>query len=360
MEDMLLDGLFIPLTTPFYPDGAPNLRKLEHNVRRYSLTPAAGLCLLGGPGEQSMLSEGEASEMLRVAAQECAPQKVLLAGVGRPSVRETLHLVEAAAKARFDAVIVEASLELLTSRQHPRWTTELLTYFRTVADRSALPVIAGSRLGYALSLEVLEELAYHGQIIGTVELEADPERIAAIREATSFVRREVTVTPVFTAVTERMRVHHAAGSSASSSGEAYVSAESLSAGAAVATAPPKPALKTRTKAVGFQVVAARGLEMRRSLAAGAAAVMPPLAASVPQSCYEVVAAWKDGDPALAEEKQLRLTRAAQRMEEALGVAGLKFGCDLNGYFGGAPRLPRLRLTGDERLELEAMLKPLRG
>ena len=100
--------------------------------------------------------------------------------------------------------------------------------------------------------------------------------------------------------------------------------------------------------------------MLRSLQAGAAAVMPALAASVPQSCYEVVAAWKDGDPALAEEKQHRLTRAAQRMEEALGVAGIKFGCDVNGYFGGQPRLPGLPINGEERLELEAMLRPLRG
>ena len=35
---------------------------------------------------------------------------------------------------------------------------------------------------------------------------------------------------------------------------------------------------------------------------------------------------------------------AERVEEELGVAGIKFGCDLNGYFGGRPRLPLLPLT----------------
>ncbi len=355
---MLLDGLFVPLTTPFYPDGTLNARKLEHNVRRYSLTPAAGMCVLGDTGEQPMLSETEASEVMRIAAGECAPQKVLLAGVGRPSVLQTLRLTEAAAQASYDAVVVEASLELLTGKQHPRWTTELLTYFRTVADRSALPVVVGSRLGHALSPEVLEELAHHPQIIGALELEADPDRIEGVLGRNSFVRRDVTVTPVFAAVTKRM--HQAAGSSGSSK-DAYITAESLSGGgAAIAAAPPKPALKTRTKTIGFQVIAARGVDLLRSLQAGVSAVMPPLAASVPQSCYEVVAAWKDGDPALAEEKQARLTRAAQRIDEGLGVAGIKFGCDLNGYFGGQPRLPRLPLNADERNEIEAILKPLRG
>lgn len=354
---MLLDGLFVPLTTPFYPNGTLNARKLEHNVRRYSLTPASGLCVLGDTGEQSMLSESEAAEVLRVAAQECAPHKVLLAGIGRPSVLETLHLADAAAEAKYDAVVVQASLQMLTGRQHPRSTTELLTYFRTVADRSALPIVLGSHLGHALSLEMLEDLAHHPHIVGAIELDADPERIAAILARTSFVRREATVTPVFAAVTERMQAQQAIGFVK----DAYITAESLSGGgAALATAPPKPALKTRPKIVGFQIIAAPGVDMLRSLQAGAAAVMPPLAASVPQSCYEVVAAWKDGDPALAEEKQARLTQAAQRIEEGLGVAGIKFGCDLNGYFGGQPRLPRLPLTGEERLEIEAILKPLRG
>lgn len=353
---MLFDGLFVPLTTPFYPDGTLNARKLEHNVRRYSLTPAAGLCILGAPGEQSMLAETEAGEVLRLAAQECAPHKVLLAGVGRPSVLETHRLADAAAQAKYDAIIVEASLELLSDR-HLRSSTELLTYFRTVADRSELPVLIGSRLGHALSIETIQDLAHHPQIIGAIELEADPERIAAILARTSFVRRESKVTPVFAAVTERMQAHHATGSSK----DAYITAESLGGGgAALTTAPPKPALKTRTKTVGFQVIAARGVDMLRSLQAGAAAIMPTLAASVPQSCYEVVAAWKDGDPALAEEKQARLTRAVQRIEDGLGVAGIKFGCDLNGYFGGQPRLPRLPLTGENRLEIETILKPLRG
>ncbi len=354
---MLLDGLFVPLTTPFYPDGALNARKLEHNVRRYSLTPAAGLCVLGVPGEQAMLSESEAVEVLRIAAQECAPGKVLLAGVGRPSVLGTLRLAEAAAEARLDAVIVDASLELLTAKQHPRWTTELLTYFRTVADRCTLPVVIGSRVGHALSLAVIEELAHHPQILGCLELEGDPERIGTILAKTASVRRQVTVTPVFAAVTQRMQAPQAN----SSSQGAYITAESLgSGGAALATAPPQPALKTRTKTVGFQVMAARAVDMQRSLAAGATAVMPPLAASAPQSCYEVVAAWKDGDPTLAEEKQARLTRAAQRIDEGLGIAGIKYGCDVNSYFGGQPRLPGLPLTGEERLEIEAILKPLRG
>ena len=56
---MLLNGIFPPITTPFYPDGNVYFKKIEHNVERYSKTPAAGLVVLGSTGEAVMLSDDE-------------------------------------------------------------------------------------------------------------------------------------------------------------------------------------------------------------------------------------------------------------------------------------------------------------
>jgi dihydrodipicolinate synthase/N-acetylneuraminate lyase len=139
-----------------------------------------------------------------------------------------------------------------------------------------------------------------------------------------------------------------------------IAADTLTGGgAALAVAPAKAAGKTRTKAVGFQVLAGDTTGMLEALRAGAVGAMPAFAASAPQSCYEVLAAWKDGDEGLAQEKQVRLQRVAAKVEEELGVAGIKFGCDLNGYFGGRPRLPLLPLTAEERTTIEALMQGLR-
>ena len=83
---MLLEGLHIPLTTPFHPDGRLNPRKLAANVVRYSRTPAAGLIVLGPSGEPTLLSDDETREALRTAAESAAPEKVLIAGIARDSV----------------------------------------------------------------------------------------------------------------------------------------------------------------------------------------------------------------------------------------------------------------------------------
>jgi 4-hydroxy-2-oxoglutarate aldolase len=39
---------------------------------------------------------------------------------------------------------------------------------------------------------------------------------------------------------------------------------------------------------------------------------------------------------------------------------VKYACDLNGYYGGLPRLPRLALTAEERKLVEVVMATLRA
>jgi 4-hydroxy-2-oxoglutarate aldolase len=353
---MLLEGLQLPLTTPFYPDGRLNLLKLEHNAARYSKTPVAGLVALSDSGEPTMLSEDEMRQTLRSVAEAATAEKVLIAAVSRDSVVGTLGLAETAAEFGYDAVLVKrpAIFGAGAATEHAR---ALLTYFQAVADRSPLPVVlysAASVVGGLLPVEVVIELAGHPQIIGLVDGAGGRERIEALKEERAKVKREVRVSSVFTAVTGRMQVRDEGATGG------LIAADTLTGGgAALAVAPTRAAAKTRTKVVGFQVLTGATTGMLEGLRAGAVGAMPAFAASAPQVCYEVLAAWKDGDEGLAQEKQVRLQLVAERVEEELGVAGIKFGCDLNGYFGGRPRLPLLPLTGEERVEIEALMQGLR-
>lgn len=355
---MLLEGLQLPLTTPFYPDGRLNLRKLQHNVAAYSKTPVAGIAVLSEYGEPTALSDEETRQVLRAAIEAAAAEKVMLAGASRDSVLGTMSIADHAAGLGYDAVLVGQPSSLKAGNR-PHASRELLTYFRSVADRSSIPLVLSSTdaaHGGSLPAEVVIELAGHPRIIGLVDGDAATDRIAMLQQATSAVKRDVTVTSVFAAVTGRMlsRLQPEATG-------AMLSADTLTgAGSAVAVAPPVPALKTRTKLVGFQILAGNTTQMLDSLLTGAVGAMPPFAACAPQACYEVFAAWKDGDQGLAEEKQARLHAVANRLEDSLGISGIKFGCDLNGYFGGLPRLPKLPPTGNEREEIEMLMQGLRS
>ncbi|HZY60909.1 MAG TPA: dihydrodipicolinate synthase family protein [Edaphobacter sp.] len=337
---MLLEGLQLPLTTPFYADGRLNLRKLEQNVAAYSKSPAAGLAVLTKYGEASALSDEETIEVLEAAIQAAAPEKTMLAGISRGSVLGTVALADHAARLGYDAALVSPPSFLLEEgEQRGR---ELLTYFLSLADRSAIPlVIAGE-----VPEKIVAELAQNPRMIGAVRSGG----IADLQQATASVKHEVTVTHVFSAVTARMLARQ----------KDTVTAEMLAGGTAVAVAPAGAALRTRTKTVGFQILAGSTREMLDGLLAGAVGVMPAFAACAPQACYEVFAAWKDGDHGLAEEKQARLNAVAEKVENELGVAAVKFGCDFNGYAGGNPRLPRLPLSAAERQEVESLMQGLRN
>ena len=355
-KDMLIEGVIAATTTPFYPDERVYLRKLEANIARYSRSLLAGMVVLGSTGEAVTLDDQETRDVLRVAAEAAAPEKVLIAGVGQESVKSTVELAETAAKLDYDAVLVRTPSYYSSQMQ----AEAVLTYFGSVADRSPLPVLLYNIprfVPYQIPVEVVAELAQHPNIIGIKESSGSLDRIKALIGATRSVpRRTVTVTPVFEAVTARM-LRPATDEVGNSN---YVSASDLAGGIGLATPPPQAPIKTRTKDVGFQVLTGSASTMLESLEAGATGAILAFASCAPQACQEVYLAWKDHDLELAREKQARIAEPSQRITGELGIRGVKYGCDFNGYYGGNARLPLLRATAEERAEIERLLGGIRN
>ena len=347
---MLLQGIFPAITTPFYPDGRVYLRKLEHNVDRYSKTPIAGVVVLGSTGEPVMLSDEERRDVLRVAAEFAAPEIVLIAGVGAESVVETVKMCEFAATLNYDAALVRTPFFYKPSLK----PEVVLTFFRTVADRSPLPGIlynVPAFTGYDLPVELVAQLAEHRNIIGMKESGGDLSKVTHLIERTKQFKRSYSVTEVFTGVTARMQKEDA------KQAESLVSI--AGSGGAVAVEA-KPKRKLRTKEVGFQILSGTAHQLLPALQAGASGAVLALADALPTACFEVLAAFKDNDIGLAEEKQRRLLEPSRRVHLDLGLAGLKYAMDWNGYYGGNPRLPLLPLTAEQRIVVETVLADLRS
>src|SRR5436189_2625099 len=173
---MLLNGIFPPVTTPFYPDGNVYFKKLEANVERYSRTPAAGIVVLGSTGEAILLSDEERREVLKIARDVTAPNKVLIAGTGIESAAETLKLTEYAAQLGYDVALVRTP-HFYRPQMQP---ANLLAFYRFVADRSPLPIMIYSVpvfTAYDIPAEVVIELAEHPNIIAIKESGGDVEKV---------------------------------------------------------------------------------------------------------------------------------------------------------------------------------------
>ncbi len=359
---MLLQGIFPPITTPFYPDGNVYFKKLESNVERYSRTPVSGIVVLGSTGESIMLSDQERRDVFKAARESAAPEKVLIAGTGIESAVETLRLTEHAATLGYDLAMIRTP-HFYRRQMQP---ANLLAFYRTVADSSALPVLIYNVpvfTGYDMPAELIIELAEHSNIVGMKESNGDVEKVRRIVAATRHIKRSATVTETFAAVTPRML---AAATESQNGGGELVTIGGPSATSESKPTPSSPAvtlvgkMKTRTKEVGFQVLVGAAEKLHPSLEAGASGGVLAFACPAPTACYEIYAAWKEGDADLARLKQDRITAATQRVGSELGIPGLKYAMDFNGYFGGSARLPLLPPTGDVKAEIERLLADIRN
>jgi len=386
---MLLNGILPPITTPFYPDGRVYLKKLESNVEHYSKTPVAGIVVLGSTGEAMMLSDEERREVLETARQSCAPGKVLIAGTGCESARETLALTEDAAELGYDVALVRTPFFYRPQMQ----PANLLAFYRTVADRSPIPVLIYSVpvfTNYDIPAEVVAQLSEHPNIIGIKESSGDVGKIARMVADTRHIKRSATVTDTFAAFTPRMakaatqtREEQArelvpvaalmSGSSNAQNMDIQTSDATLNPigkkGKDIARAGSRPSsasvnvtggIKTRQKEIGFQVLVGAAQKLLPSLEAGAVGGVLAFACPAPTACYEIYAAWKEGDAELSRLKQEKISTAAVRVAATFGIPGTKYALDLNGYYGGPPRLPFLPLTADLKAEVEQLMSDLRN
>jgi dihydrodipicolinate synthase/N-acetylneuraminate lyase len=226
-----------------------------------------------------------------------------------------------------------------------------------VADQSPLPVMIYSVppfTGYDIPAELVIELAEHPNVIGIKESSGDVEKVRRMVEATRHVKRMATVTEMFEAVTPRML----------KSGHNGQGGELVTIGGTVkpssATVSVVGGMKTRQKEVGFQVLVGAAQKLEPSLQAGAVGAILAFADPAPTACYEIYAAWKEGDSELAGLKQERISKAAQRVAAELGVPGIKYAMDLNGYFGGVARLPLLPITSEVKSEIEQLMADIRN
>ena len=202
--------------------------------------------------------------------------------------------------------------------------------------------------------EIAIELAQHPNIIAIKESSGSIEKVQKMVEGTRGVRREVAVTETFAAVTPRML--RAATANAGADGELVTLGGKPSSAAVQVVG----GLKTRQKEVGFQVLVGAAHKLQPSLDAGAVGAILAFACCAPTACFEIYTAWKENNAAIAREKQQRIAEAATKVVADMSIPGVKYAMDLNGYYGGPPRLPLTPPTEAAKREIEEAFKDLKG
>jgi len=294
---MKLQGIFPPIATPFNHEGDIWKIKVQHNIERWNLTGLAGYVVCGSTGESVMLSASEKIQLWEWVAQYAAPEKLLIAGTGVESVRETVALTNRAAEIGYKVAMVRT----------PHYYRNLLNnaaaqkvYFGAVADQAKIPVIIYNwpqATGLDIAAEAVAELSHHPNIIGVKESSGSLEKVMQmIREVKK----------------------------------------------------------------GFQVLTGSAPTLAPSLAVGCSGAVLAFANAAPYATISIWEAHRTREPEAAMDWQNRIGRAAHLVTTKYGVPGLKYAMDLAGYYGGPPRLPLTPPCPEAKREIEEAFADLRG
>jgi 4-hydroxy-2-oxoglutarate aldolase len=97
-----------------------------------------------------------------------------------------------------------------------------------------------------------------------------------------------------------------------------------------------------------------------SLRAGASGTVLPVATAAPYGAIALWEAFRTREEEAALDWQNRLEIAAALIEREYGVAGWKAAMDINGYYGGPPRLPGAPVSPEARKRIAQAFLDLRS
>src|SRR5882724_6791177 len=111
---------------------------------------------------------------------------------------------------------------------------------------------------------------------------------------------------------------------------------------------------------GFQVLVGSAPTLWPSLQAGAVGAVLAFANAAPYATITIWEAHRTRETEAGWDWQGRIARAARLVTVKHGVPGLKYAMDLNGYYGGTPRLPLVPVGAEARKEIEEAFEGLKG
>ena len=111
---------------------------------------------------------------------------------------------------------------------------------------------------------------------------------------------------------------------------------------------------------GFQVLVGSAPTLWPSLQVGSVGAVLAYANAAPYSTITIWEAHRTRDDEAGLDWQNRIGHPAFLITAKYGIPGLKHAMDLNGYYGGPPRLPLTPLRPEAKAEIEEAFRDLKG
>jgi 4-hydroxy-2-oxoglutarate aldolase len=286
-----LAGVFPPLPTPFDEEGNVAYSAWTQNLERWNRYPLAGYVIAGSNGEAPYLADDERIRLVEVARSGIPQDRLLIAGTGCESTRQTIALTCRAAAAGADAALV------VTPHYYPsKMSADLLIcHYEAVADASPIPILIYNVPKFThvnVEASAVARASQHPNIVGIKDTGGDIVQLANT---------------------------------------------------------------VRLARPGFQVLAGSAGFFFAALTLGAVGGILALANIAPHQALDIYRLYQAGAWDEAAELQRRMIPVNAAVTARFDIAGLKAALDMLGYYGGPVRRPLADLSSADRETLRAIL-----
>ena len=290
-----ITGVLPPMMTPFKDNGDLDADGHVRNMEKWNEDDLGGYLVLGSNSETAYLNEPEKIKLIDLTVKHAKKDRLILAGTGMESARETIDLSNKAADKGVDAALI-----LTPFYYHDQMGDDAqIRFFTEVADKSKIPVLIYNVSKFThvnISARAVSVLSRHPNIIGMKDSNGNIPQLVSFQ---------------------------------------------------------------RVMADGFNLILGTVSAWYPALTLGLTAGVFAAANCVPNECAQVQKAFDAGDFKRAKETYVRIFPVNTAVTATFGIAGLKYASDLAGYCGGAVRNPLGPLTAEQKTSLENILKQLR-
>lgn len=294
MRRFRLDGIFAPHVTPFTKDGDLDKQALRTCVRFWVEGGVSGLVPCGSNGEAPYLSRQERRKVIETVVDEVNGKVPVVAGTGSMSTRETVMFTKDAKDLGVEAALVVTPFYFKLSSR------EIYEHYQSLLEVVDLPVVLYSVpkfTGFSLEPAMISKLA--SEYENVVGIKDSGGRISGIAEITRLVGDKISVL----------------------------------AGTVDVTLP--------------------------TLMLGGRGAIISVANVFPTMCSSLYEAFRRGD----YEKASKLQRHISYLNDVLvkkhnQLSAIKEALKLRGLPGGYPRRPVLPLEGEDKKDIENVLKTM--
>ena len=175
-KEIIFTGVGCAVVTPF-KEGCVDYPALTRIIEREIFEGVDAIVVCGTTGECAALSDAERYRIFAHAREVCDDRCKLILGVGSNDTSTAVHHTEAASRIGCDGVLA------VTPYYNRGTDGGIIKHFLAIAEASRAPVLlynVPTRTGVNLSLDLLDVLSEHENIVGIKEASDSHDRLLSV------------------------------------------------------------------------------------------------------------------------------------------------------------------------------------